>query len=249
MASGWRETEIERTRVADLMALLPGDVEAAIDIGARDGFISSQLADRGVTVTALDLERPSIDDTRICCVKGDATALAFEDAHFDLVFCAEVLEHIPTTLLPNACSELARVSRRYLLIGVPYKQDLRLDRSTCSQCSKTNPPWGHVNSFDEARLGALFPACVVKKKSFVGQTRTATNIISTTLMELAGNPYGTYVQDEPCIHCGASMLAPATRTLTSRLLAKGAVLAMRAQAPFVQQRPKWIHVLLEKRAG
>lgn len=249
MVPGWRETEIEQTRVADLMAMLPADAGTAVDIGARDGFISARLADRGVSVTALDLDQPQIDDPRITCVKGDATALTFGDGHFDLVFCAEVLEHIPTPLLTKACSELARVSRRHLLIGVPYKQDLRLDRSTCSSCGKTNPPWGHVNSFDEARLGALFPRCRVAKKSFVGQTREATNFISSSLMALAGNPYGTYIQDEPCIHCDAALTAPATRTLASRVLAKGAVLARKAQAPFVAERPKWIHVLLEKQSG
>jgi hypothetical protein len=247
MSASWRNTEIEKARVANLMAMLPTGVGTAVDIGARDGFISSQLADRGVAVTALDLEKPQIDDVRINCVKGDATALEFEAGHFDLVFCAEVLEHIPSALLEKACAELARVSRRHLLIGVPYQQDLRLDRSTCSSCGKTNPPWGHVNSFDEARLGALFPSCRVAKRSFVGQTRAATNFISSHLMELAGNPYGTYVQEEPCIHCDATMTAPATRTLMSRLLAKGAVLAGKVQAPFVRERPKWIHVLLEKK--
>jgi hypothetical protein len=246
MIPGWRETEIEQTRVADLMAMLPSDVRTAVDIGARDGFISSRLADRGVKVTALDLQKPQIDDARIDCVKGDATSLSFGADHFDLVFCAEVLEHIPSSLLVKACSELARVSRRHLLIGVPYKQDLRLDRSTCSSCGNTNPPWGHVNSFDEARLERLFPTCRVASKSFVGETRQATNAVSSTLMEWAGNPYGTYCQDEPCIHCDAAMTAPTTRTLVSRVLAKGAVLAAKAQAPFVATRPKWIHVLLEK---
>jgi hypothetical protein len=249
MVSGWRETEMEQTRIADLMAMLPAHAGTAVDIGARDGFISSRLADRGVSVTALDLEQPQIDDARITCLKGDATALSFGDSHFDLVFCAEVLEHIPTSLLAKACSELARVARRHLLIGVPYKQDLRLDRSTCASCGKTNPPWGHVNSFDEERLAALFSTCRVVKKSFVGHTREATNFISSGLMELAGNPYGTYIQDEPCIHCDAALTAPATRTVVSRVLAKGAVLARKAQAPFIDERPKWIHVLLEKQGG
>jgi hypothetical protein len=187
MPPGWRENAIEKTRVGDLMALLPEQVSTAVDIGARDGFISSQLADRGADVTALDLNQPQIDDTRITCVKGDATALTFGSYHFDLMFCAEVLEHIPSSWLEKACSELARVSRRYLLVGVPYKQDLQLDRSTCSHCGKTNPPWGHVNSFDETRLVSLFPGCQVIKTSFVGQTRAATNLFSAYLMELAGN--------------------------------------------------------------
>ena len=245
MQRGWRDSAIEKTRVGDLMAMLP----AQVDIGARDGFISLQLADRGMAVTALDLEQPRIDDARITCVKGDATALAFGAGHFDLVFCAEVLEHVPSALLEKACAELARVARRHLLIGVPYKQDLTLDRSTCSCCGKTNPPWGHVNSFDEARISALFPACRVVHISFVGQTRAATNFIASHLMELAGNPYGTYVQDEPCIHCNGAMAAPVRRTLASRILARAAVLTCKVQKPFVQERPKWIHVLLEKQGG
>jgi hypothetical protein len=246
MEPGWRETEIEKTRIADLLNMLPRNVGTAVDIGARDGFISTLLADRGVAVTALDLERPAIDDARIDCVKGDATALEFGDRSFDLVFCAEVLEHIPGALLERACAELVRVSSRYLLIGVPYKQDLRLDRSTCSGCGGTNPPWGHVNRFDEARLNRLFSGCKVAQSGYVGVTSEATNFLSSRLMEAAGNPYGTYIQDEPCIHCGGALAAPAARTLASRCLAKAAVLVRKAQAPFVTPRAKWIHVLFEK---
>ena len=248
MQPGWRETEVERTRIADLMGMLPERVRTAVDIGARDGFISRQLADRGVSVTALDLEKPLIDDARIDCVKGDATALEFADNTFDLVFCAEVLEHIPSSLLEKACAELARVSGRYLLIGVPYKQDLRLDRSTCGACGESNPPWGHVNRFDEARLNALFRGYRVARSGFVGTTSAATNFLSWRLMAAAGNPYGTYIQDEPCIHCGAALAAPPPRTLADRCLTKAAALARKAQGPFVAPRPKWIHVLFEKQA-
>ena len=249
MQAAWRETDIEQARVADLMAMLPVEDGTALDIGARDGFISTRLANRGMAVTALDLEKPDIADPRIACVKGDASALEFIDNCFDLVFCAEVLEHIPSAVLETACLELARVSRRYVLIGVPYEQDLRLDRSTCLGCGKTNPPWGHVNRFDEARLRRLFPGYRMLKSSFVGASSAATNFLSWRLMEAAGNPYGTYLQDEPCIHCGAALSAPDGRTLVSRCLAKVAVLACKAQAPFVAARPKWMHVLFEKRTG
>lgn len=248
MEPGWRETEVERTRVAELMGMLPDRVRTAVDIGARDGFISRQLADRGVSVTALDLEKPLIYDARVSCVKGDATALDFADNSFDLVFCAEVLEHIPRAMLEKACAELARVSALYLLIGVPYKQDLRLDRSTCGACGESNPPWGHVNRFDEACLNSLFPGYRIVSTAFVGSTSEATNFLSWRLMEAAGNPYGTYIQDEPCIHCGTALTAPPPRTLVDRCLAKLSVLARKVQAPFIAPRPKWIHVLFEKQA-
>ncbi|MGH9751212.1 MAG: class I SAM-dependent methyltransferase, partial [Blastocatellia bacterium] len=103
----YRGTESERKRTADLMSLLPGNLDSALDIGARDGFISKLLAARFPNVTALDLEEPRIDHERIHCVKGDITGLNFRDASFDLICCAEVLEHIPTRMLDRACSELS----------------------------------------------------------------------------------------------------------------------------------------------
>jgi SAM-dependent methyltransferase len=245
----YRESAAEQARTKDLMALLPAGLESALDIGARDGFISRLLAERVPAVTALDLERPQIDDPRIACVKGDATALDWADGAFDLVVCAEVLEHLPGTLLGSACAELSRVSKRYLLIGVPYKQDLRLDRSTCVGCGRSNPPWGHVNSFDEARLASLFPGYRMAATSYVGQTNEATNFVSSLLMQMARNPYGTYVQDEPCIHCGAALTRPPERNLLEKGFTRAAVIARKAQRPFIKPRPKWIHVLFEKRGS
>lgn len=246
MDPGDRESKSEVARIADLMGLVPPQVGTAVDVGARDGFLSRLLADRGIAVTALDLEKPAFVDARIACVQGNATALDFDDNTFDLVFCTEVLEHIPSELLEKACQELGRISNRHLLIGVPYKQDLRLDCSTCRGCGKTNPPWGHVNSFDEARLQGLFPAYRMARTEFVGVTTEATNFLSSLLMNMAGNPYGTYIQDEPCIHCDAPLAPPPPRTLLSKILSKAAVMARKPQAPFVQARSKWVHVLFEK---
>lgn len=245
----YRNSDIEKQRVADLMGLLPDNIETALDIGARDGFISNLLAERFPRVTALDLERPSIEHERIHCVKGDVTALNFPDASFDLVFCAEVLEHIPSKMLGKACNELSRVSNRYVLVGVPYKQDIRVGRTTCRACGKKNPPWGHVNSFDESRLRRLFQACVTVKISFVGISDAGTNLISCLLMDIAGNPYGTYSQDEPCVHCGAALKSPPERALWEKVLTRAAFLARNAQRPFLRPHPNWVHVLFEKRTS
>src|SRR5262249_17344316 len=42
----YRESPRDRERIASLVALLPQDIESALDVGARDGFISKLLADR-----------------------------------------------------------------------------------------------------------------------------------------------------------------------------------------------------------
>jgi Methyltransferase domain len=243
----YRASESERKRIADLTRLLPGDLDSALDVGARDGFISKLLVGHFPNVTALDLEEPRIDDERIRCVKGDVTGLNFPDASFDIVLCAEVLEHIPGRTLVRACSELSRVAREYLLIGVPYKQDLRVGRLTCRACGKKNPPWGHVNSFDENSLKKLFPSLDVVCLSFVGEVDAMTNAFSTFLTDLAGNPYGDYSQEEPCVYCRTKFRDPPERNLLQKALTKIACYVNEAQKAFHKRRPNWIHVLFKKR--
>ena len=236
----------EQERVADLMSLLPRELGAVLDIGARDGYISRRLADHAQSVTALDLELPAIDDPRITCVKGDATALEFDSGSFDLVFCAEVLEHIPGSSLEKACAEIARVSRHHVLIGVPYRQDLRLWRTTCQQCEGINPPWAHVNSFDEARLRGLFPGLTLVRQNFVGTAEPGTNAVSAWLMDRAGNPYGTYVQEEGCVHCGAKLVPRPSKTPTQSALTKLALGIRKAANLPRKSHGNWVHLLLGK---
>jgi len=245
----YRNSSSEQARISDLMRLTPFTGSSALDIGARDGYLSRLLAERFDSVTALDLELPNIDHPRITCLKGDITALQLPDASFDLVFCAEVLEHIPPPLLATACRELARVCSKHVLVGVPYRQDIRLGRTTCVSCGGTNPPWGHVNSFDEHRLAALFPGFVATAQSFVGTSAEATNAVSSWLMDLAGNPYGTYVQEEPCIHCNATLQAPPERRLWQKVATRLAFIGMRIQKPFIKPHGNWIHLLLTRHPG
>lgn len=245
----YRNSDAERARSASLMGLVPPHGGAALDIGARDGFFSRLLAERFERVVALDLQAPDIAHERVQCVQGDITALQFADGSFDCVFCAEVLEHIPPQRLQQAGRELARVARSTLVIGVPYKQDLRLGRTTCGACGKSNPPWGHVNSFDEARLASLFPGFQTVRTEFVGRTRDVTNALSAALMDFAGNPYGTYTQEEPCVHCAARLQPPRPRNLPRKLATRLATLLTRAQQRRTPVRGNWIHMLLQRQGG
>lgn len=242
----YRERQSERMRTADLLELAGHEGESALDVGVRDGHLTRLLADRFPRVTALDVTTPDISDRRIVCVAGDVTKLAFPDGCFDLVVCTEVLEHITPPLLDAACHELARVTRRGLLIGVPYKQDIRVGRTTCVNCGARNPPWGHVNRFDELRLRELFPGLAVHRTTFVGVNDQSTNCVSSYLMDLAGNPYGTYGQDEPCIGCGGKLVQAPHRRFHHKVLTKVAFWARRATAPFKSEGANWIHLILHK---
>ena len=240
----YRESESEKVRGANLLQLLPRGRSSVLDIGARDGHFSRFLTEYFDSVTALDLEQPRFDYPRVTTVAGDVTKLQFPDSSFDCVFCAEVLEHIPD--VEQACREIARVARHEIVIGVPHRQDTRVGRTTCQKCGRRNPPWAHINSFDERRLMALFPQLELKAKSFVGSVKSATNPISTLLMDLAGNPWGTYEQDEPCIHCGAKLIPPAQGPILPRVCAGLAVRINRVQSLVTQAHGIWLHVVFSK---
>jgi hypothetical protein len=248
--SEYRQSESEQRRTKDLIQHIQRIAEygrSALDIGARDGHFSVALTKFYKDVTALDLEKPTISHNNVTCVQGEITKLDFDDNSFDLVFCAEVLEHIPPQFLEIATAELTRISKDFLLIGVPYKQDIRVGRTTCCSCGGKNPPWGHMNSFDEDILTTLFPLCTVNEVSFVGETDSQTNFMSAFFMDLAGNPYGTYGQEEVCIHCGEKLQKPPKRNWLKKIITRAAFYMRDFQKPFYKTHPSWIHILYQKK--
>ena len=241
----YRASEEEKARTADLLRVLPNGRRSVLDIGARDGHFSRLLTEHFAEVTALDLQRPRFEFPQVVTIAGDVTKLDFAADSFDCVFCAEVLEHIPG--LQGACKEIVRIARNEIIIGVPFRQDLRFGRTTCRACGRTNPPWGHVNSFEEDRLSSLFSGLRVISRSFVGATTAATNPLSAFLMDLAGNPWGTYNQEEPCIHCGAKLIPPESRQIGQKVCSAIAARINRLQALFTRPHANWIHLVFSKR--
>ena len=245
----YRASCAEQQRTADLLRLMPTSGKHALDIGARDGHFAILMADRFNKVTALDLTEPNIVHPKVQCIEGSAAKMPFCNGSFDFVFCAEVLEHIPTAILSQVCREIERVASQRILIGVPYKQDIRVGRTTCYSCGNVNPPWGHTNSFDEKRVMELFGRCAIASTSFVGTTSLQTNSLSAILMNLAGNPYGTYDQEEVCIHCGKRLLAPPERTPAQRVATKFAFWSRKATDALARPHGNWMHVVLRRMSG
>ena len=246
----YRQSPSELLRTADVARMIPRLAGGtSLDVGARDGHFSKLLAEQFDAVTALDLKAPNLSHPRVQCVSGDVRALDFHDDAFDLVVCTEVLEHVVPASLQAACAELARVCRHYLLIGVPFKQDIRVGRTTCIHCRAVNPPWGHVNAFDEARLRTLFAPLNLEKLSFVGSHGGTTNKLACRLLDWAGNPYGTYDQDEACLACGAPQRKAPPRNLLQKVATKAAHWARRATEPAQATDPFWIHCLFRKPAS
>ncbi len=236
----------ERLRLDDLLGHLPSAAGRALEIGARDGYLSRELVRHCDTLVALDLTAPRIDHPHILPVAGDVSALPFGDASFDLVICTEVLEHIWPERLGPAAAELRRVSAGPVVVGVPFEQDLRVDRARCWHCGRVNPPWGHMNSFSRSSLLRLMAPMIPRRITLVGGQRERTNWLSARLMDLAGNPWGAYHPDEHCLYCSAVLKAPPRPPWPRRALAKAAKALDGLQRLTLRPRPIWIHVTFEQ---
>ena len=244
--AAYRESPPEQARINGLLAVLPGGRGSVLEVGARDGYISRKLSARFESVTALDLELPAFGFERVIPVKGDVAALQFPDRSFDTVVCTEVLEHLDPAVLEKACREILRVARYDIVIGVPYRQDLRLARSRCGFCGGKLPAWGHRSSFDERRIRQLFHPAVPVSMTFISR-RERTNALSALLMDLGGNPWGAYDEGDPCFHCGTPFVhAAGRRALWQRVCSGAAARLDRVQNALGPRRAAWVHVVFRR---
>lgn len=102
-------------RAQTRLATRPRPGERVLDIAAGTGTMSKQFADAGAQVTALDFSQGMIDEglrrhgtnPRIEFVRGDATALPFDDASFDAASISFGLRNVQQPKL--AIDEMLRV--------------------------------------------------------------------------------------------------------------------------------------------
>ena len=237
---GPRTTPHRRPDVAD------PERKRVLEIGARDCYLSRKLTALYPEVVALDLTKPEIDAPGITAVQGDVTGLRFANNAFDTVFCTEVLEHVPPEKLQQACNEIVRVASRYAVIGVPYRQDLRANRTRCLRCGAVNPTTGHLNRFDRQRLTALFPGMTPREIRLTGRGQAVTNPLSVAIYRLCGYPYGSYEQEEGCIRCGEKLVRPKIDRIQWALCFVARALNQIQYKLYGRNRPIWIHILFEK---
>jgi SAM-dependent methyltransferase len=234
----------EDLRLEGLLAMLPPERGTVLEIGARHGFVTKALAYHFDAVTALDLEKPGLQLDRVIAVQGDVRNLEFADNSFDCVVCSEVLEHVPE--MAAAAREIIRVARHAILIGVPYRQDTRVGRTTCVHCGKVNPPYGHVNRFDENVLQQLFTGVNLQEFRYVSANRERTNALSAWLLDRSRNCWGAYDQKESCIQCGGVLEPPRSISRVERLCGALGIRLYHMQMRFNRPQATWIHALFRK---
>jgi SAM-dependent methyltransferase len=109
--------------VEQLIAVQRFEPRNVIEIGTGNGFVARELRTYGMCVCTVDIDA----DLNPNCL-ASVTALPFKDDACDLSFCCQVLEHLPFDLFAQSMSEIARVSRRNVVISLPdASPSLRLE--------------------------------------------------------------------------------------------------------------------------
>lgn len=95
----------------EVQALEPATV---LEVGPGAGVVTGWLRSSGIETTTLDFAADIAPD-----VLGPVTEIPLADDAVDVALCAQVLEHLPWDEVPVALAELARVSRRGVVLTVP----------------------------------------------------------------------------------------------------------------------------------
>ncbi|MBI5357183.1 class I SAM-dependent methyltransferase [Candidatus Collierbacteria bacterium] len=98
-----------------IMEVMETKPRSVLEIGPGPGIVMRVLREMGVLGVSVDIDsrlRPTVG--------ADVTKLPFGDKSFDCVLAAEVLEHIPFSEVSGALKELARISRKSIVITLPH---------------------------------------------------------------------------------------------------------------------------------
>jgi hypothetical protein len=120
--------------------------------------LAATRGERFTRLVGADRSAAALGHVRQPSCQVDVQALPFTTASFDIVTCMEVIEHLPVPIYPLALAELARVARRFVLITVPWRQDLDASLCRCPSCRTLFNGDFHVRRFDESAMLPLLAA-------------------------------------------------------------------------------------------
>ena len=169
---GWAQatgaiSSTESRRIEETLIWVPEDVSTILDVGCGDGRITDRLLERH-SVVGLDSSAEALKHVQAEHVLGDVTSLPFPERGFDLVLCCEVLEHLPLDAFERTLRELERVASRYVLITVPYRENLRRSMVKCTRCGCFFHNNRHLRSFDDKSMAGLLNGFdLIRKEAFL----------------------------------------------------------------------------------
>ena len=99
-------------QIDEVLGLRPKTV---LEIGIGNKTVTDYLKKQGLEVKTLDISEELNPD-----FVADVTKMPLDNDSFDVILCAEILEHLPFENFEKALLELKRVSKKYLVLSLPH---------------------------------------------------------------------------------------------------------------------------------
>jgi SAM-dependent methyltransferase len=145
---GYHRVNLERVKYT--IESVPPDVKTILDLGSGDGLVFNMLKQNGYHAVALDISRNALKFLHgEKLVQGAANQLPLSSKSFDLIISCEMLEHIPNSIYRSVLDEIMRVTKKYILITVPYREKLQWNFARCPDCGCIFNGAYHVKSFND----------------------------------------------------------------------------------------------------
>lgn len=140
-------------------------VKSVLEVGIGEGFLSGYLSERfpevdfsGVDVSSSDLDLLKRKFPRIQTHVGSIYALPFSEGAFDLIICAEVLEHLERPL--EALEEVARLRPRHAIFSVPHEPWFMLSNLAAgSNVMRLGNDPEHIQHYGKRSFRRLLSSC------------------------------------------------------------------------------------------
>lgn len=157
-------------RVNEVAKLVPADVRTLIDVGCGNGAFGHQLMKQrpDIVITGVDRSKSALAHVEFEKLQASIDAIPVQDRSFDCATCLQVIEHLPVDVYTRAISELRRIARTYIIIGVPYDEDIEANSTTCPSCRTRFNVDLHLSRFDEERMRTLLPGFRLIRSIFPG---------------------------------------------------------------------------------
>jgi len=134
------------------------NARTACEIGFGEGYLLRMLHNSGLKVVGIDISnylvnelgnRFNRDGFDIELIQGDISKIELEEDKFDLLFCLDVLEHIPD--IKEAIKNIKKLlTNDGLLVGtLPFRENVHENMVMCPNCKCEFHRFGHYHSFEK----------------------------------------------------------------------------------------------------
>jgi len=99
-------------QINEVLSLRP---ESVLVIGKGDGIVPEVLKKHIQEVKTMDIDERLEPD-----IVASAENIPLKENSFEVILCAEVLEHLPFEKFKNSLSEIYRVSKGFVILSLPH---------------------------------------------------------------------------------------------------------------------------------